>query len=135
MFNYLFSEKNIKQENDIENPNENNNDDNDDNGKLLCILDKIKEDISRNSLEIADLKENEENKKENEENNFPSNVSIEGTINKNIPRYVYANLFDEEIKDFLSSDEKEQWSEFKRYRLFRYIKKKRTKMVMDDNRN
>lgn len=114
MFNYLFSEKNIKQENDIENPENNNNDD--DNDKLLCILDKIKEDISRNSLEIADLKENEENKQENEENNLTENVSIEGTINKNIPRYVYANLFDEEIKDFLSSDEKEQWSELKRYR-------------------
>ena len=73
------------------------------------LIQEIKENISKNSLEIADLKllnENQENNKDiNSNNTDDSNPLTPRRI-----RYIYANVFDEEL------DDSNEWTDIKRYR-------------------
>ena len=70
------------------------------------LIKEIKENISRNSLEIADLKQN--NPKSGTLTDDSNPITPRSDIKH--PKYVYANIFDESI------EESNDWSDIKRYR-------------------
>ena len=67
---------------------------------------EIRENISRNSLEIADLK----NKNISSNNSQNSDEPITPRSDYKPPKYVYANIYDEKL------DDSNEWSDIKRYR-------------------
>ena len=67
---------------------------------------EIRENISRNSLEIADLK----TKNISSNNSQNSDEPITPRSDFKPPKYVYANIFDEKL------DDSNEWSDIKRYR-------------------
>ena len=67
---------------------------------------EIRENISRNSLEIADLK----NKNISSNNSQNSDEPITPRSDYKPPKYVYANIYDEKM------DDSNEWSDIKRYR-------------------
>jgi len=79
------------------------------------LIREIKENISKNSLEIADLKllNENKNKNENQENDRDINSNNTDDSNPLTPRrihYIYANVFDEDL------DDSNEWTDIKRYR-------------------
>jgi len=76
------------------------------------IIKEIKENISRNSLEIADIKQN--NPKSDSLSDDSNPITPRSDISH--PRYVYANIFDECFDEGEANDESNNWSDIKRYR-------------------
>ena len=84
------------------------------------LINKLKEDISRNSIEIADIK----NKSYSVDSEYTTQtININKT--KHFPQFVYANIFDEDIKD-----KKEEWTNLKRYRFQKCLWKLRYNRII-----
>ena len=69
------------------------------------FVEELRENISRNSLEIKDFKSSNQSQISEDSNPTPRSYS-----DKNHPQYVYANTFDEAL------DDSEEWTDLKRYR-------------------
>ena len=69
------------------------------------LVEELRENISRNSLEIDDLKSSTLSQISEDSNPTPRSHS-----DKTHPRYVYASTFDEAL------DDSEEWTDLKRYR-------------------
>lgn len=112
--------------NNDENLNNNENkdlDDKDTNEDLdddKILINKLKEDISRNSIEIADIK----NKSYSVDSEYTTQT-INTNKTKHFPQFVYANIFDEDIKD-----KKEEWTDLKRYRFQKCLWKLRYNRII-----
>lgn len=74
------------------------------------IIKEMRENISKNSLHIADLLNSKDNDK-----NIKSNHSDDSNpLTPRRVRYIYANVFDDSLDDSL--DDSNEWSDIKRYR-------------------
>jgi hypothetical protein len=99
-------------------PSETENEDNTSHDTKL--IQQLKENISRNSLAIADLKLPESNESRRSDESMPTTPLSRDTesLNKKnkrpkiFPRYVYADIFDEKISD----NDNNEWTDLKRYR-------------------
>ena len=86
------------------------------------LIQQLKENISRNSLAIADLKLPESNESQRSDESLPTTPLSRDTESLNtknkkkrpkiFPRYVYADIFDEKISD----NDNNEWTDLKRYR-------------------